>query len=184
MDLPAACMVEELLAAYPGAKFILTHRPVDKWLASMNSTIIPVMNWRSWRLLRHLDPHFVKPWYAYKQIMLKGWGGNDFGDENLRNTFLKHSALVKRVVPGKKLLVFEVREGWGPLCKFLGKQRPEAGFPYVKDKEAYVEIFRRARNWVILRVVVRVLLVLVPLSAVIVAWLIMFETLYLGRGFG
>lgn len=174
MDLPAACMVEELLAAYPDAKFILTHRPVDRWLASMNSTIIPVMNWPSWRLLRHLDSHFVKPWYEYKQIMLKGWGGNDFGDENLRKTFLEHSALVKRVVPREQLLVFEVKEGWGPLCAFLGKESPEWEFPNVNDKEAYVEIFRRARNWVILRVVAWWLSLLAPLwmslLGVVYAW--------------
>lgn len=171
MDLPAACMVEELRSAYPNAKFILTHRPVDNWLASMNSTIIPVMNWPSWRLLRHLDSDFVKPWYAYKQIMLKGWGGNDFGDENLRKTFLEHSALVKRVVRRKRLLVFEVKEGWGPLCAFLRKERPEGEFPNVNDKEAYVEIFRRARNWVIMRVVVRwLLMLLAPLLGVLWAW--------------
>ncbi len=170
MDLPAACMVEELLAAYPEAKFILTTRPVDKWLASMNSTIIPVMKWTSWAILRHIDYAFVRPWYTYKQVMLKGWGGNDFGDENLKRTFLAHEELVRRTVPGGQLLVFEVKEGWGPLCGFLEVERPGGQFPNVNDQEAYLRSFRKARDWVVLRVVLRVVFVWGPLWAVLWAW--------------
>ena len=172
MDLPAACMVPELLAAYPTAKFILTTRPVNSWISSMTATIIPIMNWPSWRLLRHLDATFVKPWYAYKQVMLHGWGGGDFGDENLRKLFLEHTELVKRLVPRERLLVFEVKEGWGPLCGFLEVERPVGvAFPNVNDTEAYVRSFRRARDWVVLRVVVRGLLVLGPLVVALVwAW--------------
>ena len=172
MDLPAACMVEELIAAYPDAKFILTHRPVDKWIASMNSTIIPVMEWPSWRLLRHFDGGFVKPWYAYKQVMLQGWGGDDFSDENLRQTFLTHSETVKRIVPRERLLVFEVKEGWGPLCRFLGVQRPEGEFPNVNDTEAYLRSFGRARNWIIWRVFLKGVLVFGPLVALVWALLV------------
>ena len=172
MDLPAACMVEELLAAYPDAKFILTHRPVDKWIASMNSTIIPVMEWPSWRLLRHFDGGFVKPWYAYKQVMLKGWGRDDFGDENLRDIFLEHSELVKRIVPKESLLVFEVKDGWGPLCGFLGGWRPDGEFPNVNDAEAYVRSFRRVRNQIFWRVFLKGVLVFGPLLAFVWALLV------------
>lgn len=172
MDLPAACMVEELISAYPNAKIILTHRPVDKWLASMNSTIFPVMNWRSWQVLRYLDSSFVAPWWAYKQIMLQGWGRNDFGDANMRRTFLEHSELVQKVVPKERLLVFDVKEGWGPLCGFLEVESPLGAFPHVNDSDAYVRSFRRARDWVIFRVVVRGVMMLVPLMAVVYAWFV------------
>ena len=172
MDLPAACMVSELLAAYPDAKFILTHRPVNKWLKSMNATIFPVMNWPSWQLLRFVDKEFVAPWWDYKQVMLKGWGGNDFGAVNMGKTFLEHGELVKRVVPKERLLVFEVTEGWGPLCGFLGMERPVGEFPHVNDSEAYLRSFGQARNWVIFRVVGRALLVLGPLLAVLYAWFV------------
>lgn len=170
MDLPAACMVEELVAAYPDAKFILTHRPVEEWLVSMNATIFPVMKWPSWRLLRHFDAGFVEPWWAYKQIMLKGWGKGGFGGANMRRTFLEHSELVRKVVPGERLLVFDVKEGWGPLCGFLGFERPKGGFPHVNDSEAYVRSFRRARDWVILRVIAKALMVFVPLVVVMYIW--------------
>ena len=170
MDLPAACMVEELFTAYPDARFILTHRPVEKWLASMNATIFPVMMWPSWQLLRHLDAGFVGPWWAYKQAMLNGWGKGDFGDANMRRTFLEHSELVRKVVPGERLLQFDVKEGWDPLCGFLGVERPAGAFPHVNDSDAYVRSFRRARDRVIFRVAVKGLMVFVSLMAVVYAW--------------
>ena len=102
--------------------------------------------------------------------MLKGWGRNDFGDENMRKTFLEHSELVKKMVPRERLLVFEVDEGWGPLCEFLGVERPGGKFPHVNDSEAYVRGFRRARNRVVGRVVGKGLVVVVALVAVVCAW--------------
>jgi hypothetical protein len=34
---------------------------------------------------------------------------------------------------GREVLVYEVREGWGPLCKFLGREVPEGEFPRSDD---------------------------------------------------
>ena len=36
---------------------------------------------------------------------------------------------VKRQVPAEKLLVFNVEEGWGPLCQFLNVEVPDVPFP-------------------------------------------------------
>ena len=40
---------------------------------------------------------------------------------------------VKRTVPEEKLLVFNVKEGWEPLCKFLNVPIPEGPFPHTND---------------------------------------------------
>ncbi|CAK8689030.1 unnamed protein product [Clavelina lepadiformis] len=32
--------------------------------------------------------------------------------------------------PKDRLLVYNVKEGWGPLCKFLGKEIPNKEFPH------------------------------------------------------
>jgi len=37
--------VDELIAAYPNAKVILTNRDPDKWLASILSTIYVILSW-------------------------------------------------------------------------------------------------------------------------------------------
>ena len=40
---------------------------------------------------------------------------------------------VKNVVPKEKLLVFSVKEGWEPLCKFLDLPIPNESFPKTND---------------------------------------------------
>lgn len=47
-----------------------------------------------------------------------------------------HNDMVRSVVPPKQLLVMNMKEGWGPLCRFLGKKDPEKPFPRVNDAEA------------------------------------------------
>jgi len=38
--------VDELLAAYPSAKVILTTRDIDSWEKSMRATFFKITNWR------------------------------------------------------------------------------------------------------------------------------------------
>ena len=40
---------------------------------------------------------------------------------------------VKQTVPKDRLLVFDVKEGWNPLCKFLDVPVPDTPFPHVND---------------------------------------------------
>ena len=49
--------------------------------------------------------------------------------------FEEHIAEVKRVVPPDRLLVFSVKEGWEPLCVFLGVEIPDEPFPHVNDRK-------------------------------------------------
>ena len=47
--------------------------------------------------------------------------------------FNRHNEEVRRRVPRERLLVYEVREGWGPLCEFLGVEEPDQPFPRLND---------------------------------------------------
>ena len=38
-------------------------------------------------------------------------------------------------VPAERLLVFEARDGWQPLCDFLGVAVPDAPYPRVNSRE-------------------------------------------------
>lgn len=47
-----------------------------------------------------------------------------------------HIAKVKATIPAEQLLVFNVKDGWAPLCNFLGKPVPEFPFPSVNDSSS------------------------------------------------
>ena len=68
-----------------------------------------------------------------------------FGDVNwtraAKRRYLEHEAMVRGIVPAERLLVFDVRDGWEPLCKFLGKPVPDEPFP---NGNAGPEFFERA----------------------------------------
>ena len=40
---------------------------------------------------------------------------------------------VKRTVPKERLLIYNVDEGWKPLCDFLNVPIPDDSFPYIDD---------------------------------------------------
>lgn len=44
--------------------------------------------------------------------------------------YLKHNAAVMQLAPKDQLLVYNSKEGWGPLCKFLGVEIPSTPMPH------------------------------------------------------
>merc|ERR1719373_413427 len=61
------------------------------------------------------------------------FGAVDSGQETAVRFFTEWVEQVKREVPAERLLVFEVKDGWDPLCQFLGVPVPETQFPNVND---------------------------------------------------
>ncbi len=58
----------------------------------------------------------------------------------------KHIAEVKRRVPPERLLVYDVKEGWEPLCAFLGIEVPDGPFPRLNDKETFLQRMDEREN--------------------------------------
>ncbi|HKH79361.1 MAG TPA: sulfotransferase, partial [Solirubrobacteraceae bacterium] len=50
-----------------------------------------------------------------------------------------HNEAVKRTVPPERLLVWEVTEGWEPLCEFLEVDVPAEPLPHVNDRDTFLE---------------------------------------------
>jgi hypothetical protein len=61
-------------------------------------------------------------------------------------TFERHNEEVEQRVPTDKLLVYEVKEGWGPLCEFLGVEVPDKPFPHLNDGAVFRGRIRRIRT--------------------------------------
>ena len=49
---------------------------------------------------------------------------------------------VKAAVPPERLLVFQVTEGWAPLCRFLGMPEPSEPFPGLNSRPAIKQSIR------------------------------------------
>ena len=58
------------------------------------------------------------------------------------NTWEQH---VRETVPEERLLVFEVKQGWEPLCNFLNLPIPEETFPNVNDSASMIKKFKRLK---------------------------------------
>jgi hypothetical protein len=54
--MPCVNFADELVAAFPNAKVVLTQRDPASWVKSVDNTIYYVLSWRIWRLLCYLDP--------------------------------------------------------------------------------------------------------------------------------
>ena len=54
-------------------------------------------------------------------------------DQFLREQLVRHTQMVRDEIAPERLLVFEVSEGWEPLCRFLGVDRPKVPFPHDND---------------------------------------------------
>jgi len=146
VDFPASVAFLELLDRYPGAKVILTTRASRGWARSVRETIWgPYAGDRSW-VLAPWKSSFRRMSRAYRSRFLLDEGANALleSEEELAVAFEKWEAHVKASVPPDRLLVFESREGWEPLCAFLGVPVPEVPFPNVNESAAMKE-FMRAR---------------------------------------
>jgi hypothetical protein len=138
MDFPASLYYKELLQAFPDAKVVLTVRDPEQWYASMFRTAYTMMELNTPAWVRR----FVPPYKRFADLIdLLIWDGlfaGRFADrEYAINVYNWHIEDVKRNVPADKLLVYNVRDGWEPLCAFLGCPVPaEMPFPYVNDQQA------------------------------------------------
>lgn len=60
-----------------------------------------------------------------------------------KKIYLDHINEVKQLVPSKNLLMFNVSDGWEPLCKFLGQSIPDEPFPRSNDISSFIARSRR-----------------------------------------
>jgi hypothetical protein len=171
VDWPACSFYAELMQAFPDAPVILTVRDTAAWYESTRSTI---------HELRRLTtgPPPVKAAFALAGRFAPGPTGavrladhlvwedtfhGRFEDrDNAAGVFERHNEAVRRHVPPERLLVFDVREGWAPLCDFLGVEIPDQPFPRLNEAR---EMRRRLLGLVALSAIVPSLAVLTGIVA-------------------
>lgn len=155
-DWPAVAFAEELIAAYPEAKVVMTTRDVDAWHASTMKTVW----WRvcDWEL-RWLSrvSWAAGMYYPMLKMFFDTFFLADFPTRG-KEVYLRHYEEVRKLVPEERLLEFKVQEGWEPLCAFLGEQVPRGyKFPNVNDNSDFVSRSKRRNRMQMLNVCVKAL---------------------------
>ncbi|KAJ6019381.1 hypothetical protein N7522_001448 [Penicillium canescens] len=129
-DAPCVNFSDELLATYPDAKVILTNRNPEKWLHSIFRTYHRVLENKGFRVAAVFDPA-LNALSELFCLVLHDWSGGDWRSrDKLREGYTTHYAQIREIVPNDNLLEWEPKDGWEPLCKFLGKPVPNQPFPY------------------------------------------------------
>ncbi|KAK1466293.1 hypothetical protein CCUS01_01142 [Colletotrichum cuscutae] len=171
VDVPGMLFTEELAALHPDALVICTVRDTEAWVRSIRQTgerslqaflsfalfWLPTMRW---------FPQYIDA------IPNGRWGElfppEEAGDGVLptRRVWDLHQAWVRRVVDEERLVFYDVKDGWGPLCEALGRPVPGVPFPRVNDGDA-IDKFAKEQ---IIKGLVRWVVVLGSVAAVGCGW--------------
>jgi hypothetical protein len=147
VDWPGGFVYRELLDRYPDAKVLLSMRDPESWERSMRETVWEFRHGDS--LMAHLaqararvDPEWAEYIRMLDRMLWQDNGtlvGNHQEPKGMLEAFHRHNDAVRESVPADRLLVWEVKEGWEPLCRFLEVDVPDAPFPNVNDKTTFVD---------------------------------------------
>jgi len=145
VDWPGGFFYKQLLEAHPDAKVLLSVRDPERWEPSFRETIVDMCHGESLiRLLSSARAHVDPSWERYLRFVDRMfWGEHGtFPDghtpEALIAAFNGHNAEVERTVPPDQLLVWEVTDGWEPLCDFLGVDVPDQPLPHANDRATFL----------------------------------------------
>ena len=142
VDWPACTFYEELMERYPDAKVLLSVRDPESWYESTRNTVYELSR------ISRMSP-FSRPTFWLLGLFVPAVGeisrmnnrliwadtfDGRFEDKaHAKAVFERHNAEVQRKVPPDRLLVYEVKQGWGPLCDFLDAGVPDKPFPRLND---------------------------------------------------
>ncbi|MCX7889353.1 MAG: hypothetical protein N2422_06415 [Rhodobacteraceae bacterium] len=135
VDWPGAHFWREAAEAFPEAKVVHSVRPDDSWWSSFSVTI--------GKLLKHyrsipLPPHVREMLDAMDDAVgVQTFAGRYHDRDDALAASHRRTAEVRAAIAPERLLVFDVAEGWEPLCAFLGVPVPDAPFPHRNDRTEF-----------------------------------------------
>ena len=139
VDWPGAHFWRDLVDAFPQAKVIHSVRPVDSWWHSYSTTIGKALStWGEAPAKARSD--------LSAQIIRKELGGSLDDRDRAIAAFHRRTEDVVKAVPAERLLVFDVAEGWEPLCRLLDVPIPQIPFPRLHTAAEFWDQLDSRRN--------------------------------------
>lgn len=138
VDWPASYFWRELAAYYPQAKVVLSVRDAQRWFSSISNTLF--------RFMKAPMPQDNEP--ARRQIVM----ARDivqhriFADElddrdHVIGIYQRHNREIQAALSADRLLVYDVAQGWSPLCDFLAVPVPDEPYPRVNAQEEVLSTY-------------------------------------------
>jgi hypothetical protein len=130
-DYPGCTYWRELAAHYPEAKVVLTVRDPGSWFESVSETIFSEGMQGSLK---------GSPVGAMMQgVVFDPFDGDIRDRAFMTDWFRRRNQEVIDTLPPERLLVFSPKEGWEPLCAFLGVPVPDIPFPRINSRDELTE---------------------------------------------
>ncbi len=129
VDWPVAAFYAPLMHRYPASKVVLTVRDPEDWYRSAKATIMP-----------SAEKYEEDSTPMTRRIIWDGtFSGRVHDKEHALSVYRDHVARVKERVPQDRLLVYDARDGWNPLCRFLHVPVPVEPYPHRNTTKEFHE---------------------------------------------
>jgi hypothetical protein len=144
VDWPTTFFWKRLAADNPDARIILTLRDPEEWYASCAATIFARME----EAMRapSSDPVRRTHMLMVNTLIVDKTFGDSLAKDNAIGVFKAHNQEVASTAPKDRLLVYDIRQGWEPLCLFLGVPVPPTPFPAANSRDDFAARFPKPRN--------------------------------------
>ena len=140
VDWPVCEFYRDLIALYPDAKVVLNVRDPGAWYDSVRDTlwvIDQILPWWFPRRMRQMHEDVIWNGRFQGRFLDRSWA---------IEVYQKHLADVRSTVPPERLLEFDVRQGWQPLCAFLDRPvPPNVPFPRLNDRRWFRRVLLALR---------------------------------------
>lgn len=131
VDWPSAYYWRALAGHFPKALVLLTLRSPESWYKSFENTILP-----------GIGPDSTPETFGHRIIRNEIFGGKPEDRDAAIAAFNRNTAEVRAAIPASRLLVYEVGDGWEPLCNALGVPIPVEPFPSSNTTEEFRAHFK------------------------------------------
>jgi hypothetical protein len=144
VDWPGCTFYEQMLETWPDLPVLLSVREPGAWYQSCANSIHEA---KEMALRGELEGGGEDPPSPEVLAMINDliWNGTFHGRFLERDyaleVFRRHNEQVRDRVPADQLLVYEVTQGWEPLCSFLGVDVPDGPFPHLNDTASFRTMF-------------------------------------------
>jgi len=128
VDYPSCAFWRELAAHYPNAKVLHSTRDAEAWFESTQATIFAPGG------AVEAQGH---PMSRFFELVMRDLRGRLHDRAFLLEYFRRHTEEVIATIASERLLVYDVRQGWEPLCKFLGVPVPAEPFPSENSRQEF-----------------------------------------------